>query len=190
MAITHAAGAAAHHVVLLWPLPMMLIGVVLGQFALDSGRIGRLLALSLTTALVASNLLVANQYLYQLARNGSPGSWTDGIYALAQGLAHTKASRIAVLDWGMTVPLDVLDRGRLPLVWSYDQVAQGDTTLLKDRQVLWLSHTDGNEQFAGTNAQFSAYARRNGFHKQLVAVYYDRNGRAVFQTFRLVPGND
>jgi 4-amino-4-deoxy-L-arabinose transferase-like glycosyltransferase len=187
MAITHEAGAAAHHVVLLWPIPMILLGVVLAECAKYWGKIGQLLAASAATAVVVSNLLVANQYLYQMARNGSPGSWTDGIYSLAQGLAHAHAGRIAVLDWGMTVPLDVLDRGRLPLVWSYDLVAQGDTTLLKDPQVLWLSHTDGNEQFAGTNAKFAAFAQRNGYRKEIVALYYDRNGRAVFETFRVRP---
>jgi len=187
MAVTHEAGAAAHHVVLLWPLPMILLGVVLAQSAQYWGRIGQLLMVSITTCVVASGLLVTNQYLYQMARNGSPGSWTDGIYSLAQGLAHAHASRIAVLDWGITTPLDVLDRGRLPLVWSYDMVAQGDTTLLADPQVLWLSHTDGNEQFPGTNVRFMAFANQKGYRKELVALYYDRNGRAVFQTFRVRP---
>jgi hypothetical protein len=136
--------------------------------------------------LLTSNLLVANQYLYQMARNGSPGSWTDGIYSLARGLNRAHAGRIAVIDWGMTMPLDVLDRGRLPLVWSYDLVAQGDTSLLKDSQVLWLSHTDDNEQFPGTNAKLAAFALRNGYREEPVSLYYDRNGRAVFQTFRMV----
>lgn len=189
MAVTHEAGAAAHHVVLLWPLPMIFLGVVLGQIAQDWGKIGQLLAMTLTTAVVASNLLVTNQYFYQMARNGSPGSWTDGIYSLARGLAHAHASKIAVLDWGMTTPLDVLDRGRLPLVWSYDVPSQGDTTLLSDPGVLWLSHTDGNEQFAGTNARFTAFAQQKGYRKEMVALYYDRNGRAVFQTFHVRPAN-
>jgi len=187
MAVTYEAGGAAHHVVLLWPLPMILIGVVLAQAKQQWGNFGQWLPLAVTAGLVASNLLVTNQYFYQMARNGSPGSWTDAIYPLAQGLARAHASKIAVLDWGMTAPLDVLDRGRLPLVWSYDLVAQGDTNLLADSQVLWLSHTDGNEQFSGTNAKFAALARRNGYQTELVALYYDRNGRAVFQTLRARP---
>jgi 4-amino-4-deoxy-L-arabinose transferase-like glycosyltransferase len=177
MAITRGAGAA-HHVVLLWPVPMMLLGVVLAQYPQYWGKIT-------LTLLMASNLLVTNQYLYQMARNGSPGSWTDAINSLAAGLRSAHAGKIAVLDWGMTVPLDVLDRGRLPLVWSYDLVSDGDTALLKDPGVLWLSHTDGNELFPGANARFNTLAQRNGYRKEPVALYYDRNGRAVFQTFRV-----
>ncbi len=186
MAITREAGAAAHHVVLLWPLPMVLVAVVVAEVAQSWGKIGRVAAGSAVVFLLVSNLLVVNQYFYQLARNGSPGSWTDGIFSLAKGLAHTQASRIAVIDWGITMPLDVLDRGRLPLVWSYDVDSRGDTTLLKDPHVLWLSHTDGNEQFRGTNGKLAAFARAQGFKEEPVALYYDRNGRAVFQTFRMV----
>ncbi len=186
MAVTHEAGAAAHHVVLLWPLPMTLVAVVVAEAAQRWGKTAKVLLGFSVVLLLTSNLLVANQYFYQMARNGSPGSWTDGIYSLAQGLARAHAGRIAVIDWGMTMPLDVLDRGRLPLVWSYDLVAQGDTSLLRDSQVLWLSHTDGNEQFAGTNAKLAAFALKNGYREEPVSLYYDRNGRAVFQTFRMV----
>ena len=66
------------------------------------------------------------------------------------------------------------------------EVAQGCTSLLKDAQVLWLSHTDDNEQFPGTNAKLAAFALRNGYREEPVSLYYDRNGRAVFQTFRMV----
>jgi hypothetical protein len=120
---------------------------------------------------------------------------TDAIYPLATGLKKADASLIGVIDWGMTVPLDVLDRGRLPLVWSaepFQPVPKGvqpplpNPRLLGDPRVLWLAHTDGNEQFAGVNAGLAALAERQRYQKVLVAIYPDRNGRPVFQTFRLV----
>ncbi len=64
MALTHDAGASAHHVVLLWPFPILsAIAAVqkLPKFAIAL----------FGTAMVGSNLLIVNQYLYQLQRNGA-----------------------------------------------------------------------------------------------------------------------
>ncbi len=175
IAITKEVGSA-HHVVLLWPLPMLLLGAVFAQAAARWGRIGRVAVLLGIGWLLVVNLLLTNQYLYQFARNGSPGSWTDAIYPLAAGLPRADASRIALIDWGMSLPLDVLDRGRLPLVWAADPFLpqpQGkeppapDPNLLKDPRVLWLGHTGRQRAVRGVNAGVDRFAQKEGYAKTL-----------------------
>lgn len=193
MAVTSGAGAAVHHIVLFWPLPHIVVAVAFAEASLRFKRAG-LWALGAATAfLVFSNLLVMNQYFYQMARNGCPRSWSDAIFALSNGLNNTAASAIVLPDWGMTDSLDVLNRGRLPIRIVDDPFMpdgesaaqrQSDMELLEDGRSIWVEHTAGNEAFAGVNLRVAEAGRRNGFEQVPVAAYYDRNGRPVFQTFR------
>ncbi|MDQ2944524.1 MAG: hypothetical protein M3Y27_01020 [Acidobacteriota bacterium] len=204
MAVTHGTGGAAHHVVLLWPFPHAVMAVLFAEASqrlADAGwaRIADWL-LGIGLAIVIGwNLLVTNQYLYQFARNGAAGSWSDAIYALAadlhRGNSLQQGSKIAVLDWGIVTPLEALEQGRLPLRWSADPfqtVAPGqaapapDPALLRDPETLWLGHADGYEQFPGINAGLDAFIKQAGFQKVALRTYRDTNGRAIFQAFQLV----
>ena len=193
MGLTKGAGGAAHHVVLLWPLPHAFIALAFAETARRWGRIGKAAFLSGTLFLAGSNLLTTNQYFYQFARNGSAGSWTDAIYALSANIEAEHPSTVAIVDWGMVNSLDLLNGGRLQLRGQADPFlpsAAGpppnpDLGLLKDPRALWLGHTDGNEQFPGVNAGVLAFAQREGYRKTPVQTYYDRNGRPVFETFHL-----
>jgi hypothetical protein len=193
MAVTKGAGAAAHHTVLLWPLPHIFLAVA---FAEASGRMRgygtALLGIGIAW-LISLNLLVTNQYLYQFARNGAAGSWSDAIYPLSDALRRSGAARIGIADWGMLNSLVVLNEGRLPVEWVAESFRPGRTdlppapNLPADRGALWVSHTAGNEQFQGVNAGLAAFAERAGYEKRRVTLIYDRNGRAIFDVFRLVP---
>ena len=125
MGITKGAGGAAHHVVLLYPLPHILIAVVFAEMSLRWGAAGKWLFGLGTLCLAGMNLLVTNQYLYDFVRYGSAGSWSDAIYPLASGLKSARATEIAIIDWGITNPLEVLDRGRLPLFWAAEPFLPG-----------------------------------------------------------------
>ncbi len=188
MGITKEAGGSAHHVVLLWPIPHLLIAFAFAEVARRWGKTGHRLAFLGTVCLVTMNLLVTNQYLYQFARNGSAGSWTDAIYSLADGLRNVHATNIAIADWGMVDPLEVLDQGKLPLVWASDGFRQEppkQEARLLDTETLWVAYTAEMEQFHGVKAGIAKFAKMEGYQKILVASYYDRNGRPVFETFRL-----
>ena len=65
--------------VLLWPLPMILVAVVVAESAQSWGKLGQ--ALVAFHHCLSGRLKPAGyeQYLYQMARNGSTGSWTDAI---------------------------------------------------------------------------------------------------------------
>jgi hypothetical protein len=83
MALTKGAGGAVHHAVLLWPFPHLLVGCAL--FAIRP----RWLSLALAAALVASNLLVINQYVFQLERDGPALPFTDALKPLSDSLADS-----------------------------------------------------------------------------------------------------
>jgi hypothetical protein len=92
-------GGAAHHAVLLWPLPHFVIAIALAEASLHL-RFGKWALAVLTALLVVGNLLVMNQYLCQFIRNGAPVTWTDAVYPLAEDLKQSHASQILLPDWG------------------------------------------------------------------------------------------
>jgi hypothetical protein len=180
MAFTKNAGLAAHHTVLLWPLAYLFLGVAFAEASLHVGRAGRWLLGVGVLYLVAFNLLLTNQYFYQIARDGPAGSWTDAIFALSDRVGGRP---LLVTDWGILNPLEVLHQGRLNLRWAGDV----DARLFADREALWVDHTDGNEQFAGRNKLWADAAAAAGYRKVVVETVADRNGRMIFELFRWSP---
>ena len=193
MILTKGAGGAAHHTILLWPLPQLFLAASFAGTSRWLGRAGPALVAVVTGLLAAQNLLVLNQNLYQLVRAGSAGSWSDAIYSLSDVVPKIPATRIVIDDWGMVQPLDLLHRGRLPLVWAGDPFLEPETSqeerrdklaLLADLQALWIGHTDGYQEFSGVNSRVLAATAAAGFHKLPVTTISDRNGRPVFELFR------
>ena len=62
MVVTRNAGTSIHHTVLLWPMPHLLVGAAFSSLPWRWLRVG------LVSLLVASNLLVINQYIAQFNR--------------------------------------------------------------------------------------------------------------------------
>ena len=70
MALTHEAGTSAHHVILLWPFPVLFAAVALASLP------WRPVAWTAAAVMIAMNLLVLNQYVYQFERDGTGDVWT------------------------------------------------------------------------------------------------------------------
>ncbi len=195
MAFTQDAGGGTHHTVLLWPFPHLLIAVAFAQACGALRRAAVPVLAALIAVVCGSNLLVTNQHLAQLIERGAGAIWTDAIYPLADYLDRTPARHVYVMDWGMFDALRILDRGRLPLVVGGDPVVKEsmDDT---DRRILdemlaseggvYVGHTDGNEIFPGVSARLRAYAEAAGYRKEVQKVISDRNGRPMFEVYRLV----
>ncbi len=180
MAITKGAGLAAHHTVLLWPLAYLFLAVAFAEASLHFRRAGRWVLGAGLVYLVACNLLLTNQYFYQMARDGPAGSWSDAMFSLSERM-RTRGSRpVIVTDWGIVNPLQALHQGRLNLKWAGDV----DPALFEDREALWVDHTEGNEQFQGRNKLWEEGAAKAGYRKVVVETVRDRNGREIFQLFR------
>jgi hypothetical protein len=192
MALTKDTGNA-HHTVLLWPLPHMMIALVWAELASRWRRLGRAAVFTATVLVAGSNLLLTNHYYAQLVRNGSTLTWTDAIYPLSDYLKTVTAKDIFVLDWGLLDSLRLLNRGQLNLRVGTDAFA-GDALTEEDLRLahamakpenLFLSHVEGKLFSPEPVKRIEAWAGREGYSKQVLRIIRDRNGRPVFEVFRL-----
>src|SRR5439155_22031912 len=82
MAITKNAGGSAHHTVLLWPCPQILIALASSQLCTRDWigkRVARWCGCVLVAVLATSNILVVNEYYSHAIRNGPGINFTDAI---------------------------------------------------------------------------------------------------------------
>jgi hypothetical protein len=191
MAITKNAGSAAHHIVLLWPIPHIFLAVAFAEASVRLRKIGGLVLVAAMLYLAAENLLVTNQYFYQLARFGPTSHWTDAIYELSRSVGEPKPAIVVIDDWGILNQLLLLHRGRLPLEFAGDRFLsagvskeQKNWDLGRVEHGLWVGHAAAYEEFRGATDRIVKSAESAGFRKELLKVIPDRNGRPVFEIFR------
>ena len=187
MMLTKDAGGAAHHIVLLWPFPIVFVAVSLVALP------WRWLAALAGTALVALNLLVINQYLFQFERNGAAGNFSDALFQLARSLPRYHVERIYVIDWGIANSVQLSNRGQLPLRFASDPLMNDspDSTqrgqllaMLSDPQAVFVDHVISREVFAGVGTRLQRFADSNGFKREMLETVADSNTRPVFEIFR------
>ena len=175
MAVTKDAGLGAHHVVLLWPLPHWFVAVALVEASrwkpLEWRRAGLVLLSAGMIFLAGENLLLTNEYLYQLTRYGSLGNWSDAIYQLADEVGRMEPAHFVADDWGIANGLGVLRGGNVSLLRTDDW---NGGRFAKD---VWIGH-------AGASEKIIEAARTAGFEKQLIKTVPDRSGRPFFEIFR------
>jgi len=184
MAITKDAGLGAHHVVLLWPLPHWFVALGLVEASkwkpLGWRKAGAVALVAAMVFLAGENLLLTNEYFYQLAHYGALGNWSDASYQLSSEVGRMQFTRFVVDDWGIANGLQVLRAGNASLVlaqeWDHARWA-------KD---VWIGHTPQFQVRAGGNEQIVQAARSAGYEKQIIKTVPDRNGRPVFEIFRFV----
>ena len=192
MAITAGAGGAAHHVVLLWPMHLMVIAVVCAEL---SRRAGRWLPVAATLILSGASLLVTSQYYQDLVRNGPAIRWTDAISPATRYLEQSRANRVFVMDWGILESVNLVSKGRVPVVFGNEYTASGSTptqiTKLRGAMIepgtLFISHSPAFEQLAGAGEVLDKFAAAAGYLKEPVATIRDNHGRPTFDIFRFHP---
>lgn len=196
MAITKGAGGSAHHAVLLWPFPQLFIGIVLASVR------WRPVAGVLAAVLVLSNLLVLNQYLFQIERDGPGPIFTDAIQGLSNALQPFASNgdfpaTIYVTDWGMQNTLGLLQKGRLKLESAEGDFASDEMSepsrdhiraMAADRHAVFIGHSAGQEIYPGSRQRVIRAAESVGLHKEIVQVIADLNGRPTFEIFRWADG--
>ncbi len=188
MAITRNAGMAIHHTVLLWPMPHLLVGAAFGSLPWRWLRVG------LMSLLVGSNLLVINQYIAQFERNGSEGYFTDAVNPLADSLSASPGDTVYFIDWGIWEGADFLQRRKMDMRESYAALTPALPDAQQRREIdamiatphaLFVDHVPAREIFPGVDQHLEAIARSEGYEKEPVGTVADRNGRPVFEMFRL-----
>jgi len=199
MFFTKGAGASAHHVILLWPFPTLVVAVAFAEASSMLGRAGKPLLVVVLLILVGTSALVTNEYFASLVRNGGGLVWTDAIYPLSDFLKRVNSKVIYVNDWGMFGTLLMLGEGNLPLRGGSDPLSKPHLDMVDKRVVLdrisergavFVGHSDGNELFKGVNANLRALAAEAGYRREILAELADRNGRGIFEVFRYAPSAD
>jgi len=189
MALTRGAGGSAHHIVLLWPFPILFVAVALASLP------WRPLAWVAGIGMIGMNLLVLNQYVAQFERNGSGDVFTDALYPLSSSLDAYADRTLHLIDWGLYDNLNLLHQGRLDL-----RIASGPLTtdaaspkqlgeireMVQNPDALILDHVREHEVFEGVGIRLERAARSLGYRKELVQTIPDSNGRPMFEIVRYV----
>jgi 4-amino-4-deoxy-L-arabinose transferase-like glycosyltransferase len=179
MAFTRYTGFA-HHIVLLWPMPQLLVGLAAAALR------PRWLGVAIATVLILANLLVINQYFAQLERNGAYGFFTDALYPLSDFISDSEDT-IYLVDWGVWGNLNFLHQGRLHLqpAWPVPARSQADIEkMLSNPHSLFLDHVQSREYYQGSGARLDAVARSAGYEKHLIRTIDDSNGRPIFELLK------
>ena len=194
MALNQGTGGSPHHVILMWPLPTIFVGIAFSEAAALLPQRQAWLVTAMTAVFVIGNLLNLNEYVARFATNGARGGWTDAIYPLAEATARTdKTQWFGMVDWGYLNTLAMLHEGDLPMFVA-DVPATGASLTETDRAEIlkeiasedrvFIEHTDDKQMFPGVNGRMKQAAAELGYAEQPEKTVSDSNGRPVFQLFR------
>ena len=187
MALTHEAGTSAHHVILLWPFPVLFAAVALASLP------WRPVAWTAAVVMIAMNLLVLNQYVYQFERDGTGDVWTDALTPLSAILDEYPDRTFYLIDWGLSDNLNLLHQGRLDLRLATGPVNTDAPSpeqlgeirdMLRDPGGLILDHVREHEVFPDVGVRLDRAAQSLGYHREVVRTIPDSNGRPMFEILR------
>ncbi|MCC6391670.1 MAG: hypothetical protein IT167_13810 [Bryobacterales bacterium] len=196
MLATKGAGGGAHHSILLWPYPLLLVGIAASWVASKLGRYGTPFQLALAVVLCGSALVVNNNYLRQAIRDGGAASWSNANFTLASELGRFHASKIYLIDWGMFDNTRFLTSGRLPLLLGSDPLMRPEPTpdemrfvkfMVEDPKAIFAGNTDTKQVFPEVNQRIKALAARLGYEREHLETVYDYHGRPFYEIFRFHP---
>jgi 4-amino-4-deoxy-L-arabinose transferase-like glycosyltransferase len=178
MVVTAGAGGAAHHVILLWPFQFLAIAAALAAVPWRS------IAFTATLVLCVANLVVTNEYYWELVQNGPDIRWTDAIYPLERRLETLRSPDIYIVDWGIFETLNLLSDNSAP-VRAVDWTNQENLrNIVSDPRAAFVAHTAKYAYFPQQRATLEDVAQSGGYEEVPIEIIYDRNGRATFDVFR------
>jgi len=185
MAMTANAGASVHHTILLWPLPQAIIAISFASAATRLRRAAGPVCALVLAVLLASNLLVANEYYVMMSRDGGSESWSDAIFPLSSRLESAHPPAVFCADWGIQDSLRLVSRGRLP-TWDLTG-GLTDPGILAGDGYLFVGRTADQEIFRGNTARIVTAAQAAGYRREMVDTISDGFGRPTFEIYRFVP---
>jgi 4-amino-4-deoxy-L-arabinose transferase-like glycosyltransferase len=195
MAFTKGTGGASHHVILLWPFPVIFLAIAFSEASRFIPRFGQPILLGVVALLCVENLLTTNEYLAAFAANGASGGWSDALYRLAGSVEKSETvGWYGLVDWGYLNGLRLLHEGDLPVFIAQVPAAgvtPTDADLAEIRREIespdrvFIQHTDDKQMFPGINGRWRDVTGKLGYTERIEKVIHDRNGRPVFELFRL-----
>ncbi|MEO8098967.1 MAG: glycosyltransferase family 39 protein [Acidobacteriota bacterium] len=183
MVLTAGAGAAAQHVILLWPFHLLAIAAAVDRIPLRAAVVG------ITALLCASSLAVTNQYYVELIRNGPTMRWTDAMDPLHRYLTDLCSTdhsvrHIYVADWGIIETMNLLSQGALPASPADLSGDEGIRVMLRDQASVFVAHAAGQAIHPNERGALEAVAQREQYMQENITTILDRNGRPAFDVFR------
>jgi hypothetical protein len=192
-------GSYAHHVLLAYPFPHLAVAacaVELTALARERLRsVGAWLvgaaAAALVGAAIVVSVLTSADVLSRLDATGGRGNFSDAIYGLDRYLLGTASDqRFVALDWGIFQPLIGLSDGRLRGKELWLQLnghanATRYRTELTESGTPYVLHVRSETNFPRARERFFRIVRASGRHARLVRVIPSRQGRAVFEVYRV-----
>jgi hypothetical protein len=178
MVLTAGAGAAAQHVILLWPLHFLALAAGLAQLPV------RWAAGAVTTVLCCANVAVTNQYYADLVRNGPALRWTDAMDQLDRTLTDLHAPSVFIADWGIIETINLLSEGETPVSYADTTSSASMHNMLEAPGTVFVAHAPGLAFLPEQRAALEQYAAGEGYTRESIAQIHDRNGRPAFDVFR------
>lgn len=177
MALTTGAGAAAQHVILLWPFPILVAAVALSYAP-------RSIAIVAAAVLCLSNVAVTNNYYADLIRNGPAIYWSDAVDPLNRYLLSVRPDFVFIGDWGFLETLNLLNEGALPVVSADTTDEAAIQAMLAARNSVFVFHSPVFAFQPELRARIESAARNHGWEQEHLQTIYDQNGRPTFDVFR------
>ena len=144
----------------------------------------------------AGDLWTTIRYHRVLQVSGGYAAHSDAIYDLARYLERSGASAPLALDWGLDAPVRFLTAGKVnPVeVFGYESLAAPDQAFadrvrgaLGDPSVLLIAHSPQTAVFGNRVEALQALAAQNGLRLVEDARFSERNGRPLFEVYRVAP---
>lgn len=190
MMSTRNAGGSQHHTILLWPVPQLILVLVLAEISARWPRRGAAAALAVTLLCAVSNATILNQYLAQFISSGPTVIWTNAIRPLVNELGKYHGRLVFAADWGISEQVQFYGAGKIgfhrpadgvvlslhePLSQAYVEKS------LSDPKTLFVTHTEGREAFVGVRQKLIAFAAEKGYRDEVLEVIKDRHGVPIFE---------
>ncbi|HYI94387.1 MAG TPA: glycosyltransferase family 39 protein [Bryobacteraceae bacterium] len=187
MVFTKDAGGSVHHTILMWPLPHLAFGAVLAEASRRAGRFGVRMLAAVVGVVCLCNVAVTGSHYTAMLLNGPNVAWTDAIYPAVDAIPSMRPAPLCVMDWGLYEPIRLLHKGKTDSCNSVDPTNSPIEfkKMIDLPAVVFMTHVTGLEFDAGVNERFVAGARSHGYEPTDRRVFYDRNGRAIIEIFKL-----
>jgi hypothetical protein len=177
MILTAGAGAAAQHVIVIWPLHLLVIAAAAAHLPVRAAAVA-------TLVLCAASLAVTNHYYSDLIRYGPTMRWTDAMDKLKQQLTDLRPEKIVVADWGIIETMNLLSEGKLPIYPADVSSDAAIANMLRDTSNLYVAHPAGRAFHPEERAAIERVAKAEGYRRDYVGEIRDSKGRPAFELFR------
>ena len=181
MFATRGGAAGVHHTSLLWPLPPMLLGLLL------AGLSRRALATALLAVVTLGAGWVTASYRLAILDSGAAIAWTDASPALARYLEETNIQAAYLQDWGISGPMRYLGANRFTLADTSGDPLANFRYAIPSPDNVFVFHPVDRQIMPGKREQLDAFAATLGAVPKVVKTIYDRYGHPAFIVVRYTP---